>query len=69
MVITSELSAEDVALHRAGTKCHDSPLSHRIPGSSCLPTWLIKHIALILDALSKLPFLWNDNTFPPGKSM
>ena len=55
MVITSELSAEDVALHGAGTKCHDSPLSRRIPGCPCLPTWLIKHIALILDALSKLP--------------
>lgn len=32
MVIT-ELNAEDVALHRAGTKCHDSPLHHRIPAA------------------------------------
>lgn len=52
MVITPEVSAEVVALHGAGTKQYDSPPSHRIPGRPCLPTWLIKPMALILDALS-----------------
>lgn len=55
MVIASELSAEDVALCRAGVKCHDAPLGHHIPGRACLPTWLIKHILFVSDAHSQLP--------------